>query len=188
MLSGLVTKMANHTETLSLLARDESKLYAIQKKLSAQTHINPLSTDYYDIESLFIKIHESIVEHGPVDLVIGWVHSPAIQATPLIASVIANSSPGPVRYFDVRGSAITLPHRPEDRRIKMVEPFDGIDYRRVILGFKKLNGKSVWLTNEEISDGVFAAIDADASEYIVGQVSPWENSPYYAESILADLD
>jgi hypothetical protein len=47
----------------------------------------------------------------------------------------------------------------------------------VVLGFVLEAGKSRWLTNAEISDGVFAAIAAQAPHSIVGTVEPWSAKP-----------
>ena len=52
-----------------------------------------------------------------------------------------------------------------------------IDYQAVVLGFVVEDGKSRWLTNAEISDGILAAIASGAPFTIVGTVELWSAKP-----------
>ncbi len=52
-----------------------------------------------------------------------------------------------------------------------------IDYAAVVLGFVVEGGRSRWLSNDEISDGVFAAIESGAALSIVGTLEPWSAHP-----------
>ena len=50
--------------------------------------------------------------------------------------------------------------------------YPNIQYRQVILGFVVEPGGSRWLTHQEISTGVMAAVRRDAPYYVVGTVEP----------------
>ena len=80
--------------------------------------------------------------------------------------------------MQVLGSAHGDPSHPE-RLKEMAEAADGfpIDYQAVVLGFVMDAGRARWLTNDEISNGVFAAIASAAPLSIVGTVEPWSAHP-----------
>ena len=61
----------------------------------------------------------------------------------------------------------------------MQKPVEGlpIDYQSVLLGFVVETPKSRWLTNAEISNGVFAAIASEAPHTVIGTVEPWSAKP-----------
>ena len=76
------------------------------------------------------------------------------------------------------GSANGDPSHP-DRLAEMAQTTEGlpIAYQAVVLGFVVENGGSRWLTNDEISSGVFAAIQSGAPLSIIGTVKPWTARP-----------
>ncbi|MBT2690712.1 hypothetical protein J7I93_21465 [Bacillus sp. ISL-47] len=47
----------------------------------------------------------------------------------------------------------------------------------VILGFREETGRSRWLTNNEISDGVMNAVKKGKELYITGEVETWDQRP-----------
>ncbi len=61
----------------------------------------------------------------------------------------------------------------------MAQAADGlpIDYQAVLLGFVVEQGRSRWLANDEISSGVFAALESGSAFSIVGTVEPWSAHP-----------
>lgn len=52
-----------------------------------------------------------------------------------------------------------------------------ITFQAVVLGFVVESGGSRWLTDVEISSGVFAAIESSMPLSIVGTVEPWTARP-----------
>jgi hypothetical protein len=79
----------------------------------------------------------------------------------------------------VLGSATGDPSHP-DRLLTAAAVTDGLPdcgLRQVILGFRVEGGRSRWLTDAEISEGVLQAVRTDADLAIVGQVEPWPARP-----------
>ena len=50
-------------------------------------------------------------------------------------------------------------------------------YRQVLLGFVPEGDGARWLTNDEISAGVLAAIDEDTALFRIGVTRPWSLRP-----------
>ncbi|TCP49340.1 hypothetical protein EV191_109162 [Tamaricihabitans halophyticus] len=111
---------------------------------------------------------------GPVELLVSWVHTPwrepvlracerlLTEAAPTV-EVWASASADPVR------------NRPEPVLARR-------GCHQVLLGFHRMNGRSRWLTNAEISEGVYlACLAAIAGEeprvHAVGQLRPWSARP-----------
>jgi hypothetical protein len=74
---------------------------------------------------------------------------------------------GPIicRYFHVRGSAVADPSRTRSEAEEQFAHYPTLHYLQVILGFVLENGRSRWLTDVEISQGVVTAIE------------PWSSRP-----------
>jgi hypothetical protein len=107
-----------------------------------------------------------------------WVHSSAPDAPRLIAETIAPEGSGMCRYFHVLGSDATDPPGLAASQAEIGAPA-GIAYRRIILGFiLERGGPSRWLTHEEISEGVVAAVQPDAVDSTVGTTRPWSARPH----------
>ncbi|HEY6075470.1 MAG TPA: hypothetical protein VIV36_01430, partial [Gaiella sp.] len=90
-------------------------------------------------------------ERGPVDLAVCWIHTDAPHAPGLVAHALA---PG-ARLVQVFGT----------RHWPLAEIPLHVAYRQALLGTS--GGR--WLTHEEISEGVLAAIDADLPCRVVGE-------------------
>jgi hypothetical protein len=82
-----------------------------------------------------------------------------------------------VHYFHVLGSAADDPSQPDDARRSRFAALSDLVYHEVILGFIVDRGTSRWLTHDEISAGVLAAIDRGAPRSIVGTTRPWSARP-----------
>ncbi len=68
-------------------------------------------------------------------------------------------------YFEVTGlSGSGSSHVSHEHEKQILEL--GLEYRRIILGRKG----SRWLSNDEISQGVYEAIKANTSEFIIGEL------------------
>jgi hypothetical protein len=83
---------------------------------------------------------------------------------------------GRVRLFEVVGSSVADPSRP-DAVSEQLSRLPWLAYRRVVLGFVVEGSRSRWLTDSEISAGVVAAIEGDAEHSVVGTVVPWSLRP-----------
>lgn len=158
MLSGVVKQLLD--------AGDE--VYSISRRAPTIKHprLHPLLLDYRATEAL----QAALTVSGPFDRAVVWIHSVAPEAPFLVAEAVT----GP--YFHLLGSASADPSRLIPARQERFDSLD-TDYREVILGFQVTSQGSRWLTNAEISVGVWQAIEQDAWRFIVGTVEPWSERP-----------
>ncbi len=164
MLAGLCRSLCAHAERVSVLARNDRRIRAV-----APT-IEPVACDYNDGRALA----EILALIEPPDLVVAWIHGRAPAARRALAECVAAEG----RFVQVLGSAHGDPAHPE-RLKEMAQAADGlpIDYQAVLLGFVVEQGRSRWLANDEISSGVFAALESGSAFSIVGTVEPWSAHP-----------
>ncbi|HTP78735.1 MAG TPA: hypothetical protein VMJ73_17370 [Rhizomicrobium sp.] len=164
MLAGLARALCDHCDRVSLLGRNERRIRAISPAIDA------VACDYNDSAAL----SEALSQVAAPDLVVAWIHGRAPHARRAFAECLVADG----RFVHVLGSAHADPAHPE-RLAEMERAADGlpIDYQAVVLGFIVDSGASRWLTNAEISDGVFAAIASEAPHTIVGTVEPWSAKP-----------
>ena len=174
MLSDLVRKLAPVSDCISIIARNQSRINELVTELKQITKVYGISTDYYDIEDLFLQITTSTAIYGPVDMVVSYIHSPAVQATPVVAAAISSGKSKAVQFYDVRSSSISNIDLSKDERLSQVAEFAELDYHRVVLGCKVEGGRFRWLTDKEISEGVFEAIISGKKDQLVGNQLPMD--------------
>lgn len=154
MLAGTVLKLAESYDVVGVVGRDKAKLDKL-KELS--THIVPITTDYSDTTQYIAALNNFVKENGNPELVISWVHDHTPKAT-LIAAKYCTGD-----FYDVTGQAgAQADHISREHETKLSH----VRYHRVILAHKG----SRWLSNDEISEGVLAAIKDDSKQYIVGEL------------------
>jgi hypothetical protein len=161
MLSGLVEALAGDGGRLSLFSRHASRF--------GRDGVAGFDVDYHD-EAAFVAALDAA---GPVDLAVTWFHSLRIPAPRRLAERVRG------RLFQVLGSATADPSRP-DRLRTAAAVADGLPacaLRQVVLGFQVEDGRSRWLSDDEISGGVLKAVRTDAAFSVVGQVEPWSARP-----------
>ena len=78
-----------------------------------------------------------------------------------------------MRYFHLIGSARANPLAIAERLLHQLDPAETLDYHQVILGAHNSSVNTRWLTNEEISAGVLAAIASASERFIVGSLGLW---------------
>jgi hypothetical protein len=164
MLAGCCRKLLDAGSQVSVMARDKRRLEAIAPA------ITPLVCDYTDADS-FARVLETV---PPPDLVVAWIHGRAPRVRRALAVRIR---PGG-RLVQVLGSAYADPAQPELLAV-MAEAAAGLPIRHqaVVLGFVLEKGRSRWLTDSEISQGVFAAVARGDAVSVVGAVEPWASRP-----------
>lgn len=161
MLSGLVEALAGDGGRLSLLSRRASQ------------HPGGIDCDYHDNEAFGRALAAAVERNGPIDLAVAWFHTLKIAAPRLLAEQVRG------RMFQVLGSGVADPAHPQ-RLATAAAVADGLDQcrlRQVVLGFQVIDGRSRWLTNDEISGGVLEAIRGDRTLSTIGQVTPWSARP-----------
>lgn len=164
--------LAKHDNTVSVIGLEREDLNGLA--LEAQKfngRINPILVDYRDPQALEQGLCEAMRFFGPLTLAVAWITPDALPgAANTLAAVISAHSPV-CRYFQVLpGGEITG----KDRRF-LDNPFPELEkilYRKIILGFKTERGMSVWLSNQEISDGIIQAIRNDRRDALIGQADP----------------
>ncbi len=105
-----------------------------------------------------------LVQTARPDAVVAWVHRAGTPALIRLAGHLAD-----VPFVQVRGSAAGSPDAEPS-------PIDGHPggLTEVILGY--MSGPR-WLTDVEISNGVYKAWLSRGPRQIVGQIVPWEGRP-----------
>lgn len=164
MLAVFARSLCDHAAKVSVLARNEKRIRGVGDK------IEPIACDYND----GVALSEALSQIEAPDLVVAWIHGRAPHARRALAECVLAEG----RLVQVLGSAHADPAHPE-RLAEMEKAVEGlpIDHQTVVLGFVVEKGKSRWLTNAEICDGVFAAIESEQPVSIVGTVEPWSAKP-----------
>jgi hypothetical protein len=103
------------------------------------------------------------------DVAVLWVHEPHRRG---VLEVVESLLEEGGLLVHVWGSAGPHPPRrtPSSTRTDLV-------VRHVVLGFVPGPGGSRWLTDEEVSDGVVAALRRPEPVQVVGAVEPWDERP-----------
>jgi NAD(P)-dependent dehydrogenase (short-subunit alcohol dehydrogenase family) len=166
MLRGVCVELARRGWTVSVVARRHGPLGLLAREAPG---VVALPADYREAQELAARVRASVQAHRPVTLVLAWVRSDAAGALELIAELV-----GACRFVHVVGSAGADPSGVRDEEVARMQ---GVDYRRVVLGFVPEEGSSRWLTDEEICAGVLRAVDGEESESVVGVVRPWDKRP-----------
>lgn len=163
MLAGCCRKLLAVCDEVSVMARSETRIRAIAPD------IRPLVCDYTDEAAL-----SAVLSGIAPDLIIAWVHSRLPAARRMLAARLKKGG----RFVQVLGSAHGDPARP-DRLEDMKDAAAGLPvaYQAVVLGFVLESGRARWLTDGEISNGVFEAVESGAALAIVGTVEPWSARP-----------
>jgi len=175
MLADFSASIAEREGALTSIARTERSLTSLERRLSKSrcTH-RTLALDYNDARSFARGLRLAVEAAGPIDLVVGWFHHDAV-AVRLASELGAMGHPS--RFVHVMGSAAGDPAADCDRLHQQVEAEGPITYQQVVLGFVRENGRSRWLTNLEISEGVGRAVELGQPFSVVGTTSPWDERP-----------
>jgi hypothetical protein len=160
----LLTSVASTDQSLERLDTEISKI-PVQHNL--------LRLDWNSAEFLSTIKQYVQQQRSCPSLVVAWFHRDTLG--PKLAITLAESCKNDIYFLQVLSSASASPcTKITDKSIALPAC---IDFHRVILGFEIHNGKSRWLTNDEISMGVIASIDSNVETSIVGKISPWSERP-----------
>ncbi len=170
MLYQATLKLATDGWSVWAMARDANRLNRLAQDTSIKAGIViPLPVDYCDGDQLKTMTKKAMLESGGFTMALCWIHqhSKAPEAPGIIARQV--SLPGkPFDYYDIVGSG---QHSNELDQVKIeseLASIPGLVYHKIVLG-SILEGSSCrWLTDNEISMGVIAAINSGASLTLVG--------------------
>lgn len=168
MLAGFVRALADRCGSVSVLARNEAAIRAFAPS------VHPLVCDYHDEAAVEAALAMDRAAHGAPDLVTVWVHGKAPALRHRFAEAVA---PGG-RFVQVLGSAHGDPARPDRLEAMKAAAVDlPIVYQAVVLGFAIEGGRSRWLSQDEISQGVLSAVESGQALRSVGTLEPWPARP-----------
>jgi len=176
MLSGAVNKLLTEYEAVSVIARHESGFKKILSKTRHPERLNPILLDYSDTDLLSEKIISSIQNCGHIETAVNWIHSHAESAHEVIGKILDSQNISS-DYFHILGSVYYNPENLSSDIEEVFSSYENISYKKIILGFKTDEAKSRWLTDEEISDGVYQAVRSAENVSNIGLTEPWERRP-----------
>lgn len=157
---------------LSVLARGQERLKELEEALTFPEHFSTLTFDYTQDDTLRSELQAIQDKHGPIQIVVSWISSPAPQALRSIIDVVDQENIGTWDLYHVLGSRSDL----EQVKLAVGAPAT-CNYRQVKLGFVVEGTQSRWLTHEEIADGVIRGISTQNPITVVGTLEPWEMRP-----------
>ena len=158
MLAGLCRKLSQNGWLVTVVGRDARKL---ARATANDPRLVPLSVDYEDSSAFTAALEAAVKTRGPITLAVCWIRSWAPQALLATAGSVAPDG----RLFHVLGSQAG---NDSADAIAKLSGRDQLRYRQIQLGAVDDGGGRRWLTNDEISAGVYAAIAADQPYHLVG--------------------
>lgn len=156
MLADLTKKLAEDFDVVGVVGRNASKIQDLQAQ---SRKIIGLVVDYSNAASFTDELNHFVGVHGKPQLVVSWVHSTSPEASLLAADYCDGD------FYNVTGHSGAQADHISRQREKAIQA-KGTSYHRVILGRKG----NRWLTNQEISDGVYQAIQSGKAEFVVGEL------------------
>jgi hypothetical protein len=177
MLRGAVLGLVARGFAVSVVARNARNLARLRDDAEAAGGVvRPVCVDYRDEQAFAFGLTEAARDLGTPSVAIVWAHSSAPGAPLAVARLLAAGGAA-ARYVHVLGSAAADPSQPDADRAAQFAASPHVAYREVILGFVVEEGRSRWLTDDEIAAGVLRAVDTDAPRTVVGVVEPWSARP-----------
>ncbi|MCM3737962.1 short-chain dehydrogenase [Bacillus cytotoxicus] len=159
-------EQGHHT---SVIGRNIKRLQEMEDLCHVPERVTCLAVDYHDSDELRAKMKSSIQKNGPIQLVVAWVHSTAVDALQIISEEIETLSKE-WELFHVLGSSAYK----SGRKAKCSSL---CKYYRIILGFIIEEKGSRWLTHDEIASGVIEGVRHKQPKWIVGTLEPWDDRP-----------
>ena len=156
MLAVLTKKLTEEYDIVGVVGRTTAKIADLQ---AFSTKVVGHAVDYSNTAAFMNELNHFTGIHGKPQLVVSWIHSTSPEA-PLIAADYCAGD-----FYDVTGHEGIKPDHVSRQREKAMKA-KGIKYHRVILGRKG----DRWLTNQEISGGVYHAIKAGQDEFVAGEL------------------
>ncbi len=158
MLSGLCRRLASDGWTVSMVGRGRAKL---ARAAGGDARVVPISVDYEDLDAFAAALNLAVAERGPIELAVCWIRSWAPGS--LLAAAAAVAPRGRLVHVigSQRGGASETP-------IAELRERDDLRYQQVKLGQALEAGRPRWLTDDEISAGVYDAIALETDSFLVG--------------------
>uniref|UniRef100_A0A914W2H7 Short chain dehydrogenase n=1 Tax=Plectus sambesii TaxID=2011161 RepID=A0A914W2H7_9BILA len=176
MLRQCTEAIASKATTTVLVARSARTLDEIT---AAHSNVLPLPIDYSD-DNFVPRLIDFLTKYNAKpNLCVFWMHESGSENKYRLMAELEAMGANAIDLYDVCSSSVAQPGREgiQQQRQRVAAKCKHITYHAVILGFKTENARSRWLSDEEISEGVLAAIDKQTDIAIVGQIEPWDCKP-----------
>lgn len=167
--------LAQRSRLLTAVSHSRSALRELGQALSGtpcERHL--LALDWDRGAQFFASLKRQVETTEAPDLVVAWLHDPGMGPATANAISLPDSR---CAFFQVLGSDAADPALGPNTLHTALEPRGELSYHQVILGFRKTESGSRWLTHAEISAGVLEAIELRAPTHTVGEVAPWSDRP-----------
>ena len=171
MLAPVVTSIAEGGSTVSVFARNAEDF------CRGKSDYRAYDTDWTDEDVFLSSVTEALAI--PADLALAWCHTKWDGIPLKVAQAMSAVSTSEFELYLVLGSAFSNPEKStlkKELRTRF-EQIKNCKLRVIYLGFQIEKTGSRWLTNEEISAGVLAAMQRQLRETTIGVAQPWSAKP-----------
>jgi NAD(P)-dependent dehydrogenase (short-subunit alcohol dehydrogenase family) len=158
MLAGLCRALARDGWEVTVIGRDQGKL---ARATDGDPRLHPLSVDYENLPAYADALADATAARGPVSLAVCWIRPWAPNSLRLTAGALEDGG----HLLHVLG---TSAGDASAETVAELESRTEIVYGQVQLGSVSDGKRRRWLTDEEISAGVYAALRAGKSYCLVG--------------------
>ncbi|MGP4753845.1 hypothetical protein [Agrobacterium pusense] len=174
MLAECCSFLAGRGDNVTVLGRRQSRI----DRVTAMCPIGQcegIAVDYRNDRATIEALEGIIERRGPFDETVCWVHEDQAPLAHIYLGQLTGRS-----FYHVLSSQFADPANParlSELRCRFQESVPGVAYKTIILGFVPGTFGSRWLTNDEISSGVFEAVEREAEQSMIGKVDPWKSRP-----------
>lgn len=174
MLRPVSLALAGRGRLVTVVARTSSRLEALADDARVRGGvISPLAVDTDEGKRFVQASAGRMEESGRFDLVVSWgLAAPTVKR---LGQAIGER--GEWELFHIRGSVAANPSDPLAGEQASLAALPGVTYHRIVLGWEGPAAQPRWLTNDEIAQGVLAAIAGRRYDCVIGRVRPWSERP-----------
>jgi hypothetical protein len=158
MLARFCRALASDGWKVTVVGRDRAKL---ARATAGDPRLHPLSVDYEDLPAFAEALGEATAARGPMSLVVCWIRSWAPESLRFAGAAVAKGG----RVVHVLGSNRSATSAAVIAELKARQD---LAYQQVQLGSVREGNVQRWLSDAEISAGVYAALQAGQPYYLVG--------------------
>lgn len=175
MLAGVVRGLVRAGRRTAVVARSEARIRSLTARTDDPAKVLEIPADYTRPDTLQTALSQVPTIDERFTAAVLWVHGPH---RPVVHRLLADRLAPGALLVDVLGSAALDPSSTAPCRPAYAVP--DVVYRAVVLGFTDGVYGTRWLTHEEISDGVLAAVQEGAEAplvRVIGRLEPWADRP-----------
>lgn len=166
MLQQTIVNLIKDDYKITVVGRNEERLSYFNKiQNKFQNQVTLWKLDYSNWEDLKTKIENSNTQF---DYCVCWMHNYANDVKRSLFKYLYERNAS-ISIFEILGSSAANPSINLERTFPKT--------KKVFLGFKLEHQQSRWLTNAEISKGVYDAFLLNENLFTVGVTEPWDKRP-----------